>query len=179
MTTKKIFVVVLLALIMAMSTSAVAAVYAQGNQTSTTSTITIPSWPIDTLTLSVATVVAILGTITAAILGWQESGEPFDSGKFLASILHAFIAGAAIIVGFGFGPSINFLDYLVIYLAGAGVDVLLNRVTGAIVTKAASVLSAKAQSTTSAPGQTQTTQPGQPPGPPATPAPSPPAASPS
>jgi len=175
MTTKKMFVVVLLALIMVMSTSAVAAVYAQGNQTSTT--ISIPSYPIDTLTLSVATIVAILGTITAAVLGWQESGEPFNSGKFVASLLHAIVAGAVIIVGFGFNSSINFLDFLVIYLTGAGVDVLLNRVTGAIAQKGATTASSTTATSPPPPpassASSQTGTPGT-----TTSAPSPPAASP-
>jgi len=89
-----------------------------------------------------AILATILGTIVAAVLGWIESGEPFAARKFVASLLHALIAGG--ITYLGQGVVIVALQasapvtYLMLFLAGAGVDVLLNRTEGAISSRTAS-----------------------------------------
>jgi len=102
--------------------------YAQETTAPTTTTI-------ENLTLFCVTLTAILGTLTAAVLGWLDSGEPFNGRKFASSILHAVIAGIVIIVGYSFRTNVDWFDYLVVFLSGAGVDVTLNRISGAIASR--------------------------------------------
>jgi len=91
--------------------------------------------PIDNLTLFCVTLTAILGTLTAAVLGWLDSGEPFNGRKFASSILHAVVAGVVIVIGYSFRTSVDWFDYLIVFLSGAGVDVTLNRISGAIASR--------------------------------------------
>jgi hypothetical protein len=70
------------------------------------------------------------GGMVAAMLGWMESGEPFNSRKFGGSIIRAFIAGIIFAVGYQLSGSVGILDLFYAFLGGAGVDVLGNRVAG-------------------------------------------------
>jgi len=171
MTTKKMFVVVLLTLVMVIATPSIALAYAQGNQTGTVPPTT-PQLPIDDLTLTICLLVAVAGTIFAAVLGWLDSGETFNGRKFASSVLHAVISGIMIVVGYSFRTTVDWFDFLLIFSAGAGVDVILNRATGMIAQKGAATASS---SSTASPPQTAPV----PPPPQPAPAPSPPAASPS
>jgi hypothetical protein len=154
MAAKKMFFVVLLALLMT-STSAVAIVHAQTE-------ITIPTLNVDPLTFTVIIVVAMAGATVAAFEGWLASGEPFNAKKFSSSILHGVIGAGLFVVGYSFGTTVTYWDFLMIFLGTAGVDVLINRATGAIAQKAPSTTDpGKPLATTTQPGkdtsQTQTT----------------------
>ena len=87
--------------------------------------------PIDVTILSLA-VAAVIGAILAALLGWAESAESFNAKKLLSSVIRAIVAGILITVGYQYAPSITTWDYLWSFLAGAGIDVLGNRVAGTI-----------------------------------------------
>ena len=77
-------------------------------------------------------VAAFLGGIVMALLGWTESGLPFDVKKFMSSVIRALVAGVGIAVVFDYGANTGPLSYFIAFLAGAGVDVGGNRVAGAI-----------------------------------------------
>ncbi len=74
----------------------------------------------------------VLGAITVAILGWCESGEPFDARKFGASVVRAIIGGflAALIFEGTVNPTT--FTYLSAFLIGAGIDVAGHRLAGTI-----------------------------------------------
>jgi drug/metabolite transporter (DMT)-like permease len=74
--------------------------------------------------------VALLGGLVAAFLGWLESGEPFDPRKFGGSGIRALVAGIIFAVGYQFSDSVTLLDLFYAFLGGAGVDVLGNRISG-------------------------------------------------
>jgi peptidoglycan/LPS O-acetylase OafA/YrhL len=130
MATKRILFVVLLALVMA-ATPMIAAVHAQ-------TTITIPTLTISDTTFVLIIIDAVLGALVAAYMGWLDSGEPFDAKKFSSSILHGIIAAVIFVLGYSFATSVSPWDFLVIFLGSAGVDVVINRTTGAIAQKAPS-----------------------------------------
>ena len=75
---------------------------------------------------------AFTGGIVAALLGWLESKEPFDARKFSASIARALLAAVAFAVGYHYANSITPIDIGIAFCGGAGIDVLGNRVSGAI-----------------------------------------------
>ena len=77
-------------------------------------------------------VVAFLGGVVTALLGWTESNLPFNTKKFMSSVIRALIAGVAIAAAFDYGAATGPLSYFIAFLAGAGVDVGGNRVAGAI-----------------------------------------------
>lgn len=70
------------------------------------------------------------GGLVAALLGWLESGEPFNSRKFGGSIIRALIAGIIFAVGYQLSAPLGVLDLFYAFLGGAGVDVLGNRIAG-------------------------------------------------
>ena len=74
----------------------------------------------------------VLGAITVALLGWVESGEPFDPRKFAASVGRAIIGGllAALIFEGTTNPTV--WTYVSAFLIGAGMDVTGHRLSGAI-----------------------------------------------
>ena len=75
---------------------------------------------------------ALVGGIVAAVLGWLDSGEVFEARKFSASIVRALIAGLGIAVAYSYANSITVLDIVICFLAGAGFDAGINRISGAI-----------------------------------------------
>ena len=75
---------------------------------------------------------ALVGGIVAAVLGWLDSGEVFEARKFSASIVRALIAGLGIAVAYSYANSITVLDIVICFLAGAGFDAGVNRISGAI-----------------------------------------------
>ena len=78
---------------------------------------------------------SILGALFSAILGWLDSGEPFDTRKFTSSILRAVIAGIVSALGFSTLETAGIWEYLTAFLAGAGIDVFGNRISGAIASR--------------------------------------------
>ena len=73
---------------------------------------------------------SLSGGLVAALLGWLESGEPFNSRKFGGSIIRALIAGVIFAVGYELSETLGILDLFYAFLGGAGVDVLGNRLAG-------------------------------------------------
>jgi len=81
------------------------------------------------LTLIILTVV---GAITVAILGWIESGEPFNTRKFVASIGRAVLGGLFSALIFEGTQNPTTFTYVSAFLIGAGMDVTGHRLAGAI-----------------------------------------------
>jgi len=77
-------------------------------------------------------VAAFGGGIAAAITGWLDSGEVFIGRKFAASVVRALVAGGVFAVGYTLVSSVTIMDIIIAFVAGAGVDVLGNRVAGSI-----------------------------------------------
>jgi hypothetical protein len=73
---------------------------------------------------------ALTGGLAAALLGWLESGEPFNPRKFGGSGIRALIAAVIFAVGYQLSNGIGLLDLFYAFLGGAGVDVLGNRISG-------------------------------------------------
>jgi uncharacterized membrane protein len=74
---------------------------------------------------------ALLGGIVTALLGWLESGEPFNPRKFGGSLIRSLIAAAIFAAGYQVSSaSIGIIDLLYAFLGGAGVDVIGNRISG-------------------------------------------------
>jgi hypothetical protein len=72
---------------------------------------------------------ALAGGLCAALLGWLESGEPFDPRKFGGSVIRALIAAAVFAAGYQLSHGwLTVLDLFYAFLGGAGVDVLGNRI---------------------------------------------------
>ena len=72
------------------------------------------------------------GALFASIMGWLDSGEAFIGRKFASSVIRALIAGGVFAIGYQFAGSVSVMDILIAFIAGAGVDVLGNRVAGSI-----------------------------------------------
>jgi hypothetical protein len=74
-----------------------------------------------------------LGSIFSGLLGWLKSGEPFKSRDFMASVLSG--VGAAIVFALAYNytaTGLTIFDILAAVIAGMGVDVGVNRISGAI-----------------------------------------------
>lgn len=81
-------------------------------------------------------VLSIAGALFAATLGWLDSGEPFNARKYTSSILRAFIAGMVFAVTSYAGlETADIWSYFASFLGGAGVDVVGNRISGAIASR--------------------------------------------
>ena len=78
---------------------------------------------------------AFVGGIAAALLGWLESKLPFDPRKFGSSAVRALVAGIGLAAVYEYGDSITPIDLLLAFLGGAGVDVVGNRIAGAITSR--------------------------------------------
>ena len=74
--------------------------------------------------------VALLGGLAAALVGWLDSNEPFNPRKFGGSAIRALIAGVIFAVGYHLSGPAGILDLFYAFLGGAGVDVLGNRIAG-------------------------------------------------
>jgi len=75
---------------------------------------------------------AFAGGVIAALLGWLESKLPFDAKKFSSSAIRALAAGLGIALAYNFQDFLTPLDLIAAFLSGAGVDVVGNRIGGAI-----------------------------------------------
>ncbi len=73
---------------------------------------------------------SLAGGLSAALLGWLESGEPFNPRKFGGSAIRSLIAAVVFAAGYQLSHSSpTALDLFYAFLGGAGVDVLGNRIT--------------------------------------------------
>ena len=77
-------------------------------------------------------VAAFVGGIVAAVLGWLDSQEPFEVRKFTASVVRALVAGVVLAVGYTYTNGLSPIDIGIAFVGGAGIDVLGNRISGAI-----------------------------------------------
>lgn len=85
------------------------------------------------LEMLLVAILAMLGALVAAYLGWANSGEPFNARKFSSSVIRAIVAALLFVAGsYTTQAPANFLVYLGAFLGGAGVDVLGNRLAGAV-----------------------------------------------
>lgn len=75
---------------------------------------------------------SVIGAITVALLGWVESGEPFDESKFIPSIGRAIIGGLVAAFIFQGVENPDIWTYLSAFLIGAGIDVTGHRLSGAL-----------------------------------------------
>ncbi len=75
---------------------------------------------------------AFVGGVVAGTLGWFDSQEPFEIRKFAASLIRALIAAVVFAVGYSFTNGLSPIDLGIAFCGGAGVDVLGNRISGAI-----------------------------------------------
>lgn len=73
---------------------------------------------------------ALAGGLVAAWLGWMESKEPFDIRKFGGSALRSLMAAIIFAAGYAFSGSIGILDLFYVFVGGAGLDVIGNRLAG-------------------------------------------------
>jgi len=78
---------------------------------------------------------AFVGGIAAALLGWLESKVTFDRRKFGSSAVRALVAAIGLAAVYEYGDSITPIDLLLAFLGGAGVDVVGNRMAGAITSR--------------------------------------------
>ena len=72
------------------------------------------------------------GGIASAVMGWLDSGEVFEGRKFSSSVIRALVAGGVFAIGYTLVGGVTILDIFIAFVAGAGVDVLGNRVAGSI-----------------------------------------------
>ena len=72
------------------------------------------------------------GGITAAVMGWLDSGEVFIGRKFMASVMRSLVAGGVFAVSYTLVGNVTIMDIIVSFIAGAGVDVLGNRLAGSM-----------------------------------------------
>jgi hypothetical protein len=85
------------------------------------------------LELLLTVILAVLGALSAAYLGWCDSGEPFNARKFSSSIMHAIVAGLLFFVGtYTANMPANVFVYVSAFLGGMGIDAGWNRFSGAI-----------------------------------------------
>ena len=87
--------------------------------------------------LALLAVATLLGMLLNAVLGWVDSGEPFNPRKFVSSVLRGVVTALGIVVAFPAtfpaNVSIGFLQNVLAFLSGAGVDSLghaVSSVTG-------------------------------------------------
>ena len=74
--------------------------------------------------------VALSGGLSAALLGWLESNEPFNSRKFGGSVIRSLTAGIVFAIGYHLSGPVGIIDLFYAFLGGAGVDVIANRIAG-------------------------------------------------
>ena len=75
---------------------------------------------------------AFIGGMAIALIGWTESGTPWDGKKFVSSLIRSLVGGVAIAAAMDFSGANSPIIYLLAFLSGAGVEVGGNRVAGAI-----------------------------------------------
>jgi len=71
---------------------------------------------------------AFLGGLIASVLGYLKSGEYFELRKFLISVITAFLSAVVFVTGYNYLSEVTPVALCSAFLAGAGVDVLRNRI---------------------------------------------------
>ena len=78
-------------------------------------------------------IAAVLGAVFAGLLGWLESKDTFIARKFASTVLRAILSGAIVAAGYIITPTLGgVLGIVLAFLAGAGIDVLGNRLAGSM-----------------------------------------------
>lgn len=76
--------------------------------------------------------VATLGGVFFAFMGWLDSGEPFNPRKFGKSCAAALVAGIGFGIAYTFVDGFTIKDVLIAFLAGGGFTAGAPKVIGAI-----------------------------------------------
>jgi hypothetical protein len=81
------------------------------------------------LILFLATVV---GALTTSVLGWLDTGNPFDARKFAPGVIRGIVAAIVVFIASyeGFLGEVTMFTYLAAFIAGMAVDVAGNRIAG-------------------------------------------------
>jgi hypothetical protein len=82
-------------------------------------------------------VCAFVGSLIAGVLGWLKSGENFVARQFMVTVMSGI--GGAILIALAYAYSsseLTIFTMLEAVLAGMGVDVGVNRISGAIAARA-------------------------------------------
>lgn len=74
----------------------------------------------------------VLGALGSGTAGWWDSHEPFDWRKFMGTVWRAVFAAMLGVMTFQVGELAGWKIYVAAFLAGAGVDVIGNRLQGAV-----------------------------------------------
>jgi len=82
-------------------------------------------------------IAAFIGGAMASLLGYLEKSGPFNVKKFLASMVRSVFAAAGFAAAFNYAEAITAISFITAFLGGAGVDVLGNRISGAMAARAA------------------------------------------
>jgi len=79
-------------------------------------------------------IAAILGAMVSSLLGWADSGKPFDARKFIPSLIRAGISAVVVFVGTSYVNigAVTLMIYILTFLAGMGIDAGGNRLAGTI-----------------------------------------------
>lgn len=81
----------------------------------------------------------LLGSVISGLIGWLKSGEDFVARSFITTVVSGI--GGAIVFALAYNytsTGLTVFDILSAVAAGMGVDVAVNRVSGAIATRASS-----------------------------------------
>ena len=86
------------------------------------------------LTLALLLVATVAGALIDAVLGWKDTGNSFEFGKFWPSIVRAIIAALVIftVTYTGFVGEVNLFTYIAAFLVGMGINTGGNKVAGII-----------------------------------------------
>lgn len=69
----------------------------------------------------VALVVAALGGVLSAVLGWLGGTEPFETRKFVYGVVRAAVGGAVLV--FALGTPVDNQGLALLFFAAMGIDV--------------------------------------------------------
>ena len=71
--------------------------------------------------------ITIFGGIISAVLGWADSGDPWDARKFITSTVRSAIGAGLLAFGFQGVTDVTIWVYLSAFMTGAGFDVIGKR----------------------------------------------------
>lgn len=71
--------------------------------------------------------VSAIGAVVGAALKWGESGTKFDPKTFLVSFGKGMIAALVFVLGYQTVDTLQWFDYIAVFVGCAGFDALLNR----------------------------------------------------
>ncbi len=80
-----------------------------------------------TIDIILLLITATIGAIFGAALSWGESGDPFTARKFLVSLGKGMIAALVFALGYQTVETLNWFDFIAIFIGCAGFDALLKR----------------------------------------------------